>query len=51
MGIGAGKIDWQNFTNALKEFDPTHEAVLETGTLEKTKTSLTYMKQHHVYPF
>jgi sugar phosphate isomerase/epimerase len=51
MDIGAGKIDWQNFTRTLKEFDLAPEVVLETGTLEKTKTSLTYMKEHHVYPF
>jgi sugar phosphate isomerase/epimerase len=51
MEIGSGKIDWQTLTDTLNDRGLSPEAVLETGTLEKTQTSIAYMKQHAVYPF
>jgi sugar phosphate isomerase/epimerase len=51
MEIGKGKIDWQTFTATLKDHGLAPETVLEEGTLEKTKTSLAYMKENAVYPF
>jgi sugar phosphate isomerase/epimerase len=51
LEIGAGKIDWQKLTHTLKDNKLAPEAVLETGTLDKTKTALTYMKEQEVYPF
>ncbi len=51
MEIGAGKIDWKNLTEILKNHNLTPDVVLEEGTLEKTKNSVVYMKQHDIYPF
>jgi sugar phosphate isomerase/epimerase len=51
LEIGAGKIDWQKFTATLQKHNLTPEVVLETGTLEKTKMSIAYMKEHALYPF
>ncbi len=51
MEVGAGKIDWKLFTQTLRKHKLEPEAVLEEGSLEKTKTSLAYMKMHEIYPF
>ncbi len=51
MELGAGKIDWQRFTKALQTRGLDPEAVLEEGSLQKTKASLAYMKERSIYPF
>jgi sugar phosphate isomerase/epimerase len=51
MEMGAGKINWKNLTQSLRNHNLAPEVVLEEGTLEKTKNSIAYMKQHDIYPF
>jgi len=51
LEVGAGKIDWQTLTADLKELGLEPEVVLEEATLEKTQTSIAYIREHGVYPF
>ncbi len=51
LQVGAGKIRWLEFTDALGSKGLSPDAVLEQGTLDKTKASIAYMKAHAVYPF
>lgn len=51
LEVGQGKIDWQEFTNVIEEYQISPEIVLEQVTLEKTKQSLSYMEKNQIYPF
>lgn len=48
---GDGTINWRDFTNIVQEYQINPEVVLEVGTLEKTRQSLTYLETQGLYPF
>ncbi len=51
LEVGQGKIDWQEFTKVIEEYQISPEKVLEQVTLEKTKQSLSYLERNRIYPF
>lgn len=51
LGIGQGKINWQEFTDIVEENRVNPEIVLELTTLESTKQSLKYLEEKGIYPF
>jgi sugar phosphate isomerase/epimerase len=51
LEVGQGKIDWQEFTNVIKEHQISPEIVLEQVTIDKTKQSLSYLEKNQIYPF
>ncbi len=48
--IGSGQINWQNLTNLITKYNLAPDIVLEECTMERTQTSITYMKKHKIYP-
>jgi len=48
---GDGTINWRDFTNIVEEYQINPEIVLEVGTLEKTRQSLTCLETQGTYPF
>ena len=45
LEVGQGKIDWQEFTKVIEEYQISPEIVLEQVTLEQTKKSLSYLRK------
>ena len=51
LEVSQGKINWQEFTRVVEEYQISPEIVLEQVTLEKTKQSLFYLEKNQIYPF
>jgi len=49
--LGDGTINWRDFSNMVEDYHINPEIILEVGTLEKTRQSLTYLETQGIYPF
>ena len=48
--LGEGQIDWDNFDHLLRGHQVNASVLIEVNGYEAQKKSLTYMRQHEIYP-
>lgn len=49
--VGDGKIDWQIFTQLMRQEKVESSVLIEVKGIAAQKQSLEYMEQNHIYPF
>lgn len=48
---GEGNIKWKVFSEKLGKYQMSPNIVFEVGSLDKTKNSIKYFKENHIFPF